>query len=181
MDLRKTHDLLSVQRAAAPWLPFDLHGTADAAIVDRACVSTGFVSKGLLVVFELQPVVADADGPRAVAKLMAADIHSNLSVVLVLTDLNQTWRFFRTDGARRAIKVTTVNLPTAIEWLQLLVRGAEAAHQPPPPLAKRRKIVQPAQLPEVDVEGLSEQDALTYKLAVAADLIARTPGLGHYA
>ncbi len=136
VDLRKTQDMLNVATVAAPWLPFHLKGTADVAIVDRACVSSGFVSRGLLVIFEFKKAVADIDGRQAIAEFIAADIHSNFSVVLVLTDLNNTWRFFWADGA---IKVTTVGIDTAIDWINLLARTDESGQ--PAHLAKRQKIV----------------------------------------
>jgi hypothetical protein len=172
VDVRKQADLLNVSTASAPWLPFSLKGTSDVAIVDRPCVAGRVVSRGLLVLFELKKAVRTHDVQQALAQLIAADVHSRFAVVAVLTDLNEEWHFFWAEEG--AIKQMTVQLAHAIicMWLNLIVRADDSARTP---LAKRQKLSHPADLPDFDTSGLDDEDALRYRLALAGDVLSRTP------
>ncbi len=136
VDVRRTSDLLDVASASAPWLPFSLRGTSDVAIADRDHVSNHLVSRGLLILFELKKVVQAGDIHQAYAQLIAADIHSNFSVVTILTDLNDEWHLLWTE--ERAVKVTRVSLGAALECLNRIVRAEGSG--PNAPLSKRAKL-----------------------------------------
>lgn len=170
VEVRTQGDLLDVPATSAPWLPFSLRGTCDVAIVDGGCFKGHATSRGLLVVFQLKKAVQERDAQRALAQLIAADVHSSFPVVTVLADLKDEWHFFWTnEGAVHQIRA---QFKLAIQWLNLFV-GADESRSTP--FAKRHKLAPPPTLFFDDADGLEGEDALHYKLHAAREALSRLP------
>ncbi|CAG8600038.1 4425_t:CDS:2, partial [Paraglomus occultum] len=74
-DVAKKNHLLDV--IESPYLPFQVKGTADVAIIDRPYIRNALYSAGLRFLFELKKQVEDSHSLQAMAQLVVADIHSN--------------------------------------------------------------------------------------------------------
>lgn len=57
---------------------------------------------------------------QAIAQLAAADYNSQHAPIVVLTDLNDDWRFFwfEKDGEQTVIRVTKTSQQKAFEWIR---------------------------------------------------------------
>lgn len=84
-------NLLSTSLASAR---YKLNGTLDTLIVEKAYVKDLNIVAGVRVGIEKREVVSEEDCIQAVAQLIAADIYSNYSVIILLTDLRNHWQFF---------------------------------------------------------------------------------------
>ncbi|RGB22490.1 hypothetical protein C1646_730524 [Rhizophagus diaphanus] len=87
-------------------LPIKLSGTTDVAIVDRHSIALQMPEKHIRILFELKKAIAKADTYQAMAELITADLKSVYSVLAVLTDLNDDWRFYWLEEGRiKALKL----------------------------------------------------------------------------
>ena len=97
-------------------LGFNLTGTSDSTIcildteVERAASITPLAVRALIEVKKKD--INESDLKQAAAKLIAADIHSQFTIFVVLTDLADDWRFLWLKPGRK-IMVTRVPDPTA--------------------------------------------------------------------
>lgn len=73
---------------------YKFSGTLDAAIVNDAYIETGFVVSGILVGIEVKKNVTPKNNMQAILELLIAGLSSEYSVVNILTDLRDVWRFF---------------------------------------------------------------------------------------
>ena len=96
---------LSVERAPVSlldtfksrYLPFDIRGTSDVMVVERA---SGILPVfGIRMLLELKKNRPDAkDGYQAMGELLAADQHTPFTPIVVLTDLAEHWMFCWLEG-----------------------------------------------------------------------------------
>ncbi|GBB94397.1 hypothetical protein RclHR1_23480002 [Rhizophagus clarus] len=75
-------------------LPIRLSGTTDLVIVDRHSIASQAQEKHIRVLFELKKVVNKKHTFQTMAELISADLKTKYSVLAVLTDLIDDWRFF---------------------------------------------------------------------------------------
>ena len=96
---------LSVERAPpslldtfkSRYLPFDVRGTSDVMVVERASGITPVF--GIRMLLELKKQRPDAkDVYQTMGELLAADQHTPFSPIVVLTDLAEYWRFCWLEG-----------------------------------------------------------------------------------
>ena len=96
---------LSVERAPpslldtfkSRYLPFDVRGTSDVMVVERASGITPVF--GIRMLMELKKQRPDAkDVYQTMGELLAADQHTPFSPIVVLTDLAEYWRFCWLEG-----------------------------------------------------------------------------------
>ncbi|CAG8568984.1 7693_t:CDS:2 [Acaulospora morrowiae] len=87
-------------------LPIKLSGTTDVAIVDRHSIALQMPEKHIRILFKLKKVIVKADTYQVMAELITADLKSIYSVLAVLTDLNDDWRFYWLEEGRiKALKL----------------------------------------------------------------------------
>ncbi|RIA93619.1 hypothetical protein C1645_735389 [Glomus cerebriforme] len=79
-------------------LPMRLSGTTDLVIVDRYSIACEVQEKHIRVLFGLKKVVIKKHTFQIMAELISADLKSKHSVLAVLTDLIDDWRFFWIKG-----------------------------------------------------------------------------------
>jgi hypothetical protein len=96
---------LSVERAPlslldtfkSRYLPFDVRGTSDVMVVEKA--SGNLPVFGIRMLLELKKKRPDAkDGYQAMGELLAADQHTPFTPIVVLTDLADYWMFCWLEG-----------------------------------------------------------------------------------
>ena len=101
---------LSVERAPpslldtfkSRYLPFDVRGTSDVMVVERASGITPVF--GIRMLMELKKQRPDAkDVYQTMGELLAADQHTPFSPIVVLTDLAEYWRFCWLEGRQHPI------------------------------------------------------------------------------
>lgn len=190
VDGRKQADLLSVQN---PAFPFSVTGTADALVVDRDYVRNNFVSRGILIVFSFKKAVDSSHAThQAVIQHVLADIHSNYTILTILTDLGHHWQcFWFIDN--RTIMSTVLSLEEAFHWIRdVVAQHAQASDKSEVeelkevPRCRHRTKFEPerslmaahdqdTQLEELD-EMLSPEDQRETRLLRALDLLYWTPG-----
>jgi hypothetical protein len=91
-------DLLTASSASG-FLPHNIRGTCDAAIVTRTATQLGLYQAGLVVVWELKRSVTRGDIYQALTQVLSANILSpDLCPFGVLTDLNDAWAVIYMDS-----------------------------------------------------------------------------------
>ena len=94
-DARSNVNLLNA--VDQPWLPFNLKGTTDIAILDKGySVAYGQEASGIRVTIELKKKEQVKQNARfqTQAQLLIANHYSNNNILSLLTDLNDYWEFF---------------------------------------------------------------------------------------
>ncbi|CAG8436529.1 6208_t:CDS:2 [Ambispora gerdemannii] len=87
-------------------LPIKLSDTTDVAIVDMHSIALQMPEKHIRILFELKKAIVKADTYQVMAELITADLKSIYSVLAVLTDLNDDWRFYWLEEGRiKALKL----------------------------------------------------------------------------
>ncbi|CAG8727902.1 5675_t:CDS:2, partial [Funneliformis caledonium] len=79
---------------SADILPMKLSGTTDLVIVDRHSIAMQLPEKHIRILFELKKIIVKADTFQIMAELISADLKSNYTILAVLTDLIDDWRFY---------------------------------------------------------------------------------------
>ncbi|CAG8589808.1 11761_t:CDS:2 [Funneliformis mosseae] len=79
---------------SADILPMKLSGTTNLVIVDRHSIAMQLPEKHIRILFELKKIIVKADTFQIMAELISADLKSNYTILAVLTDLIDDWRFY---------------------------------------------------------------------------------------
>ena len=97
--------------------PFPVNGTTDIAITETRAISCGFPASSIVMVFELKKEIQQHHAGRTALRHAAADLHSNFTVVSVLTDLNDCWQFFWFEANRTLCTQWAPSRDAAITWI----------------------------------------------------------------
>ncbi len=145
----------------SPLLPFDVNGTTDLILVERASEAANLLASGVRVIIELKKDLSSAATShqrQAMLELIIADISSAFNPIALLTDLRDTFIFFWLDWDRkeRILAKHVHYLPAPSRDLafcllnRLIAEGssdddemkvaASFLEQLPVPISKRRKL-----------------------------------------
>ena len=98
-----------------------LKGTTDVAIADIDYVKLFDTARGIRVAIELEKQVQKKDCMQAILKLIAANCHSNYSIMTLLTNLRQTWHCYWIN--RDGIQECWFEPPHGIAFVESHLRG----------------------------------------------------------
>ncbi|CAG8814000.1 13794_t:CDS:1, partial [Gigaspora rosea] len=130
-------------------LPVRLSGTTDVAIVDRHSIALQMPEKHIRILFELKKTIVKADTYQIMAELIAADLKSIYSVLAVLTDLNDDWRFYWLEKEKiKALKLPRDSAVALIKYNMSLAdqeinQQKAEAKEPAPKKQKLKHMVVP--------------------------------------
>ncbi|GJJ77556.1 hypothetical protein EMPS_09915 [Entomortierella parvispora] len=101
-------------------IKYDLRGTTDLALMEKAFVNDRNYASGLQIGVELKKSVGETNTMQAILQLLAASLSSNYCPVIILTDLMDCWSFFWLEP--RAIKSCTLGLLDGVALLEAIAR-----------------------------------------------------------
>jgi len=108
------------------YLPFDITGTSDVMVVERASGPAPIFGTRMLM--ELKKKQPDAKNLyQAMGQLLAADQHTPFTPIVVLSDLNDSWTFLWLE-ARRLCYSRAPSRDTAFRTVQALLDHSDKPH-----------------------------------------------------
>ncbi|CAG8443941.1 6463_t:CDS:2 [Acaulospora morrowiae] len=105
------------------FLPINLSGTADLVIVDRHSITSQAQEKHIRVLFKVKKAIIKKHTFQIMAELISADLKSTYTVLAVLTNLVDDWRFFWIKG--KIIMRITLSMDQSVALLRQNLTLAE--------------------------------------------------------
>ncbi|CAB4445170.1 unnamed protein product [Rhizophagus irregularis] len=150
-NAKKSQQFLSLTNQT--WLPFNLKGTTDIAILKKGYSSRfGQEVNGCIMTIELKkPKYIDSNARfQTQIQLIAANHWSNYDVIAILTDLNDSWEFFwedekdicsyKPDSLEVALKILQQLVNTEVNYIGEDSNTVDRLDNDGPPMKRRKKL-----------------------------------------